>query len=78
MDDRKPVSVQDALNYRFYMDRLTYGTRKENAQDRVLNGTDNNARKTHCPACELPYDEANTYWYKGARQCKELPRPALQ
>jgi hypothetical protein len=49
---------------------LAYGTRKENARDRVLNGTDNNARKTHCPTCELPYDEANTYWYKGARQCK--------
>lgn len=48
---------------------LTYGTRKENAQDRVQNGTDNNARKTHCPTCELPYDEANTYWYKGSRQC---------
>ena len=35
-----------------------------------MNGTDNNARKTHCPTCELPYDEENTYWYKGARQCK--------
>jgi hypothetical protein len=52
------------------LSNLAYGTRKENARDRVLNGTDNNARKTHCPTCELPYDEANTYWYKGARQCK--------
>lgn len=49
---------------------LTYGTRKENARDRVENGTDKNARKTHCPTYDLPYDEANTYWYKGARQCK--------
>lgn len=49
---------------------LAYGTRVENAQDRVQNGTDNNARKTHCPTCELPYDDENTYWYKGARQCK--------
>lgn len=49
---------------------LAYGTRKENARDRVENGTDNNARKTHCPTCELPYDEVNTYWYRGSRQCK--------
>lgn len=49
---------------------LVYGTRAENARDRVLNGTDNNARKTHCRACGLPYDEANTHWYRGARQCK--------
>jgi hypothetical protein len=52
------------------LSNLTYGTRAENAQDRVQNGTDNNARKTHCPTCSLPYDEVNTYWYKGARQCK--------
>lgn len=53
-----------------FLTNLTYGTRAENAQDRVQNGTDNNARKTHCPTCKLPYDEANTYWYKGSRQCK--------
>lgn len=49
---------------------LAYGTRAENARDRVLNGTDWNASKTNCPTCDLPYDEENTYWYKGARQCK--------
>ena len=49
---------------------LTYGTKAENARDRVENGTDSNARKTHCPTCKRPYDAANTYWYKGSRQCK--------
>lgn len=28
-----------------------------------------NARKTHCPQGH-PYDEANTYWYKGWRKCR--------
>lgn len=28
-----------------------------------------NAAKTHCPHGH-EYDDANTYWYRGARQCK--------
>ena len=60
----------DSMPWNNALANLAYGTRKENAQDRVQNGTDNHARKTHCPTCGLPYDEANTYWYKGARQCK--------
>ena len=49
---------------------LEYATRAVNAQDRVMNGTDRNASKTHCGGCGEPYDEMNTYWYDGARQCK--------
>lgn len=60
----------DSVPWNNVLTNLTYGTRLENARDRVLNGTDNNARKTNCPTCDLPYDEKNTYWYKGARQCK--------
>ncbi len=60
----------DSVPWNNVLTNLTYGTRAENAQDRVQNGTDKNARKTNCPTCDLPYDEENTYWYKGARQCK--------
>ena len=32
-----------------------------------------NARKTHCPQGH-PYDEENTYWFNGARQCRACRR----
>lgn len=42
-------------------DNLIWGTQAENVQDSVRNGTQVNARKTHCPANHR-YDEANTRW----------------
>jgi HNH endonuclease len=33
-----------------------------------------NAAKTHCGTCDLPYDEANTYLYKGERHCRNCAR----
>jgi hypothetical protein len=49
---------------------LIYGTAKENAEDRdQRHGTNYEMNLTHCPQNHA-YDEANTYRYKGARQCK--------
>lgn len=32
--------------------------------------TAQNARKTHCSKCGAPYDEENTQWHSGRRECK--------
>ena len=49
---------------------LIYGTPKENAEDRdERHRTNYESNLTHCPQ-NHPYDEENTYWYKGTRQCK--------
>lgn len=60
----------DSVPWNNRLDNLAYGTKAENTRDSVLNGSHRNTRKTHCPTCDLPYDDENTYWYKGARQCK--------
>jgi hypothetical protein len=38
----------DDIKTNNWLGNLTYGTREDNAQDRVRNGNDANARKTHC------------------------------
>lgn len=43
-------------------------TSRENAL-RGVGPTAINARRTHCIRGH-PYDEANTYWYKGMRRCR--------
>ena len=49
---------------------LFYGTPKENAEDRdERHGRNYHSNKTRCPQGHL-YNEKNTYWYKGARQCR--------
>lgn len=68
--DGMEVRHLDSCPWNNRLDNLAYGTKAENTRDSVLNGSHRNTRKTHCPTCELPYDDANTYWYKGARQCK--------
>jgi hypothetical protein len=68
--DGMEVRHLDSTPWNNVLSNLTYGTRVENARDRVENGTDKNARKTNCPTCDLPYDDENTYRYKGARQCR--------
>lgn len=40
---------------------------------RGIGPTAKNAQKTHCPKGH-PYDEANTYHYKGGRGCRECRR----
>jgi HNH endonuclease/NUMOD4 motif-containing protein len=49
---------------------LAYGTAAENARDRdEVHGRNHHSNKTHCPQ-DHEYTEENTYWYKGARQCR--------
>lgn len=50
---------------------LQWGTRSENALDRVRHGNDAMIRKTHCPQGH-PYNEENTYW----RPLKPGERPS--
>lgn len=51
---------------------LFLGTHQDNADDKVAKGrhSNGNERKDRCPADHL-YDEANTYWYKGKRDCRK-------
>jgi hypothetical protein len=52
------------------LDNLAIGTAAENARDRdEVHGRNHHANKTHCPQ-NHEYTEENTYWYKGARQCR--------
>jgi hypothetical protein len=51
---------------------LCWGTAAENAQDRIDHGT-THRRLTHCKHGHQ-FNEANTYWYNGFRQCKECNR----
>lgn len=52
---------------------LAYGTRSENAFDRVRHGTHHYAKRTHC-AEGHPFDEENTFISKGARACRICAR----
>jgi hypothetical protein len=52
---------------------LAYGTHVENLLDKRRHGTDHNAKKTHCPAGH-PYDEANTFVFRGSRYCRACAR----
>lgn len=64
------------------LENLTYGTLRENMQDRDQgHGRNHNLNKTHCPQNHR-YDEENTYVVPttGVRQCKACrdgERPAL-
>lgn len=63
----------DHLNNR--PENLRYGTKAENAMDRLRHGTDANASKMRCPRGH-PYDEVNTYFAPntGHRQCRICKR----
>lgn len=52
-------------------DHLFLGTQLDNVHDCVAKGraAGGNGHETHCPAGH-PYDAANTYWYRGSRQCR--------
>lgn len=52
------------------LSNLAYGTRSDNASDRVAHGTDRNARKTHCKWGHK-FDFANTALQSnGSRKCR--------
>lgn len=62
----------DALDNR--VENLRYGTRAENAQDRLRHGTNPFASKTCCPQGH-PYDELNTrLTSEGWRRCRSCAR----
>jgi len=52
--------------------RSAWGTQSENAADKVCNGRNHNAAKTHCGTCGLPYDKANT-WLALLKQRQRAP-----
>lgn len=61
-----------------FLPNLAWGTRNQNAEDSVRNGSHNMARKTRCPAGHA-YTEANTlivvrngYRERICRKCKRL------
>ena len=57
---------------------LRYGTKSENAQDRLRHGHHAEAAKTHCPR-NHPYDEANTrYDQRGSRYCLACKREKIR
>lgn len=61
------------------LENLTYGTPAENMADRDhVHQTNYQSNKTHCGVCGNPYDEENTYWYKGSRQCQNCRRTYRQ
>jgi len=52
---------------------LWAGTKADNIRDSVRKGRHRNSKRTHCPAGH-PYDESNTYVYRGQRICKACRR----
>jgi HNH endonuclease len=52
---------------------LFLGTQADNVADMLTKGRHFEQGKTHCPQGH-PYDEANTYIYRGCRYCRECHR----
>jgi len=48
---------------------LFLGTNADNVADKIAKGRDQNQRKTHCWQGH-PFNAANTYAYRGRRQCR--------
>ena len=54
-------------------EHLFLGTDKDNSRDKIAKGRDRNQKKTQCPQGH-PYDEINTYSYRGRRHCRPCMR----
>ena len=62
----------------YRIDHLQAGSHGENHADMIAKGRwSKRVTVTHCPAGH-PYDEANTRWYKGRRNCRACARPAAR
>lgn len=61
--------LRHLCNNRLCVLHAVEGTNSENMLDAVAAGTHNHARKTHCKRGH-PFDEANTYHYRGRRRCR--------
>lgn len=48
---------------------LAWGTQSDNELDKIAHGTNPQLRRTHCPQGH-PYDDSNTYYFRGYRQCR--------
>jgi hypothetical protein len=53
-----------------YKDNLRYDTQKANIAEAVNHNSTVRAARTHCPR-NHQYDDENTYWYRGHKQCKK-------
>ena len=71
--DNQEVRHLDDNKLNNNISNLVYGTSKQNSIDSVVNKTNYQSNKTHCPEGH-PYDDKNTRWVKTAgrrpsRQC---------
>lgn len=71
--DRPHVLHADDVKANNRISNLRYGDDSANKRDRVLNGNDPDARKTHCPQGHA-YVHANTYVRNGRRYCISCQR----
>lgn len=55
------------------LENLRWDTKVANARDAARNRRNANANKTHCPVGH-PYDDENTLWHRGGRDCRECGR----
>ena len=55
------------------VENLRWGTKRDNEQDKVRNGNNPNARKTHCKRGH-EFNESNTRRVVEGRQCRECKR----
>lgn len=56
---------------------LYWGTRSDNMRDRLRNGNNPFANRTHCPKGH-EYTPENTRLYRGSRSCKECQRARVR
>lgn len=68
--DGKEIRHLDGNPLNNALSNLAYGSQSENSHDRVRHGTHQETRKTQC-AQGHPFDESNTYRWRGRRICRQ-------
>lgn len=69
-NDGKLILHRNDIQWDNRVENLYLGTQLENARDRVANGNDGNARKTHCVNGH-EFTEQNTIKVRAGRMCRE-------